>query len=198
VANIDARDISILVLSNEEKTLDEEETKDNPPSAEEQAGASGEWVVLPAMLEITAQWQEELERIMGVMILNLKKKQKTYQLYQHASRRSHGTLGKGNHKPLPSCFEQDTQGTSLFHVPCLQRTCYTVFIIKYLQAGYILIFYLLSREIVDECTKHKNHKKHTHLEATMTERLTMINHWNSDPMNNRKSTINIDAFSHHL
>jgi hypothetical protein len=89
--------------------------------------------------------------------------------------------------------------TSLFHVPYPQRTSYTVFIIKHnIQAGYILIFYLLSREIVDECTKHKNHKKHTHLNATMTERLTMINHWNSDPMNNRQSTINIDAFSHHL
>jgi hypothetical protein len=37
---------------------------------------------------------------------DLTKKQKRYQLYRHVSRYRHGTLGKGNCKPLPLCFEQ--------------------------------------------------------------------------------------------
>jgi hypothetical protein len=37
---------------------------------------------------------------------DLSNKEKRYQLYHHVSCRHHGKLGKGNHRPLPSCFEQ--------------------------------------------------------------------------------------------
>jgi hypothetical protein len=33
-------------------------------------------------------------------------KSKRYQLYRHMSRRHFGTLGKGNGRPLPSCFKR--------------------------------------------------------------------------------------------
>jgi hypothetical protein len=126
VANIDARDISILVLPDKEKTLDEEETKaegqkegeaeqkceeelpNNPPCAEEQEPPEDRWFC-PQCSESPCQfvqWQEELERIVDCMNPDLSNKQKRYELYRHVTRRRHGTLGKGNRKPLPSCFER--------------------------------------------------------------------------------------------
>jgi hypothetical protein len=60
--------------------------------------------------------------------------------------------------PMVSHSSYCDHSTSLFGLPYHQRTSYTVFNIKHIQAIYNLIFYyLLSREIVDECTKHKNH-----------------------------------------
>jgi Zn ribbon nucleic-acid-binding protein len=126
VANINARDISILVLpDSEEKTIKKEETKaegpkveaeetceeelpDNPPCAEEDEPKEDGWLC-PQCLESPSQflqWQEELERIVDCMNPDLSNKQKRYELYQHVTRHRHGTLGKSNRKPLPSCFEQ--------------------------------------------------------------------------------------------
>ena len=79
VASIDARDISILVLPDKEKTLDEEDTKaegqkegkaeqkceeklpDNPPCVEEQEPPEDRWFC-PQCSESPCQflqWQEE-------------------------------------------------------------------------------------------------------------------------------------------
>ncbi len=130
VAKIDARDISTLVLpDSEEKTTKkektnaeglkveaaekcEEELPDNPPSAEESAEedepTEDGWFC-PHCSESPCQflqWQEELERIVDCMNPDKSNKQKRFELYGHVTRRRHGTLGKGNRKPLPSCFEQ--------------------------------------------------------------------------------------------
>jgi hypothetical protein len=130
VAKIDARDISTLVLpdSEEKKTKKEktneeglkveaaekceEELPDNPPSAEESAEedepTEDGWFC-PHCSESPCQflqWQEELERIVDCMNPDKSNKQKRFELYGHVTRRRHGTLGKGNRKPLPSCFEQ--------------------------------------------------------------------------------------------
>jgi hypothetical protein len=126
VAKIDARDISTLVLpDSEEKTVKKEETKaeglnveaaekceeelpDNPPSAEEDEPPEDGWFC-PHCLESPCQFlqrQEELERIVDCMNPDKSTKQKRFELYGHVTRRRHGTLGKGNRKALPSCFEQ--------------------------------------------------------------------------------------------
>jgi Zn ribbon nucleic-acid-binding protein len=126
VANINARDISILVLPNsEEKNTKKEKTKaeglkveaeetceeeqpDNPPCAEEDEPTDDGWFC-PQCSESPCQflqWQEELERIVDCMNPDLSNKQRRYELYQHVARRRHGTLGKDNRKPFPSCFEQ--------------------------------------------------------------------------------------------
>jgi hypothetical protein len=126
VANIDPRDISTLVLpDSEEKTVKKEETKaeglkveaaekceeelpDNPPDAEEDEPPEDGWFC-PHCSESPCQflqWQEELKRIVDCMNPDKSNKQKRFELYRHVTRRPHGTLGKGNRKPLPSCFEQ--------------------------------------------------------------------------------------------
>jgi hypothetical protein len=126
VADIDARDISILVLpDSEEKNKKKEKTKaeglkveakatceeelpDNPPCAEEEEPTEDGWFC-PHCSESPCQflqWQEELERIVDCMNPDKSNKQKRFELYGHVTRRRHGTLGKGNRKPLPSCFEQ--------------------------------------------------------------------------------------------
>ena len=123
VAKIDARDISTLVLpdSEEKKTKKEktnaeglkveaaekceEELPDNPPSAEEDEPTEDEptddgWFC-PHCSESPCQflqWQKGWR--------DKSNKQKRFELYGHVTRRRHGTLGKGNRKPLPSCFEQ--------------------------------------------------------------------------------------------
>jgi hypothetical protein len=125
-ANIDARDISILVLpDSEEKTTKKEKTKaeglkveaketceeelpDNPPCAEEDEPPEDGWF-FPHCSESLCQflqWQEELERIVDCMNPDLSNKQRRCELYRHVTRRRHGTLGKGNRKPLLSCFKQ--------------------------------------------------------------------------------------------
>jgi hypothetical protein len=121
-----ARDISTLVLpSSEEKTVKKEETKakglkveaaekceeelpDNPPSAEEDEPPEDGWFCPHCSASPCQflQWQEGLERIVGCMNPDKSNKQKRFELYGHVTRRRHGTLGKGNRKPLPSCFEQ--------------------------------------------------------------------------------------------
>jgi hypothetical protein len=79
----------------------EEELPDNPPASEDG------WFCLQCSGSPCQflQWQEELERIVNCMNPDLSNKQKRYELYRHVTRRRHGTLGKGNCKPLPSCFE---------------------------------------------------------------------------------------------
>ena len=127
IANVDARDISILVLPEKEKTLDEEETKaegqkegeaepkceeklpDNPPSVEEEEEAPEDGWFCQECSESPCQflqWQEELERIVDCMNPDASNKQKRFQLYQHVSRRRNGPMGKGNRRQLPSCFER--------------------------------------------------------------------------------------------
>jgi hypothetical protein len=126
VANIDARDISTLVLpGSKEKTTKKEKTKAeglkveaeetceeelpaNPPCAEGDEPTDDRWFC-PQCLESPCQflqWQEELERIVDCVNPDLSNKQRRYKLYRHVTRRRHGTLGKGNRKPLPLCFEQ--------------------------------------------------------------------------------------------
>jgi hypothetical protein len=126
VANIDARDISILVLPDSaERTIKKEETQaeglkveakqtceeelpDNLPCAEEDEPTEDR-CFCPQCSESPCQflqWQEELERIVDCMNPDLSNKQRRYELYQHVARRRHGTLGKDNRKPFPSCFEQ--------------------------------------------------------------------------------------------
>ena len=130
-ANIDEKDISILVLpDSKEKTVKKEETKaeglkveagekceeelpDNLPSAEEDEPTEDEpmedgWFC-PHCSESPCQflqWQEELERIVDCMNPDKSNKQKRFELYGHVTRRRHGTLGKGNCKPLLSCFRR--------------------------------------------------------------------------------------------
>jgi hypothetical protein len=127
VANIDAKDISILVLpdSNEEPVKKEEtkaeevkveaeekcedELADNPPSVEEEEEAPEDgWFCLECSESPCQflQWQEELERIVDCMNPDASNKQKRFQLYQHVSRRRNGPMGKGNRRQLPSCFER--------------------------------------------------------------------------------------------
>jgi hypothetical protein len=104
LANIDARDISILVLPDKEKTLDEEKTKaegdkgeaehkceeelpHNLPCVEEQEPPEYGWFC-PQCSELPCQfvqWQEELERIVDLMNPDLANKQKMYQFYRHVS-----------------------------------------------------------------------------------------------------------------
>ena len=50
------------------------------------------------------QWQDELERMVDLMNPEATNNQKCYHMYRHMSRRLHGTLGKGNRRPLPLCF----------------------------------------------------------------------------------------------
>jgi hypothetical protein len=126
VTNIDARDIAILVLPDSVETKVKEEQSEtegrnkgevekceeqlpgNPPYAEEQEPPEDGWFCLQCSESSCQflQWQEELERIVDIMNPDLTNKQKRYQLYRHVSRRHHGTLGKGNRKPSPSCFKQ--------------------------------------------------------------------------------------------
>jgi hypothetical protein len=56
------------------------------------------------------QWQGELERIMDVMYPEATNKQKRYHMYRHITRKLHGSLGKGNCRPLPWCFGQGMRG----------------------------------------------------------------------------------------
>jgi hypothetical protein len=100
VANIDTRDISILVLpGSEEKTTKkiktkaeglkveaketcEEELPDNPPCAEEDEPTDDVWFC-PQCLESPCQflkWQEELGRIADCMKPDLSNKQRRYEL----------------------------------------------------------------------------------------------------------------------
>jgi hypothetical protein len=100
-ANINARDISMLVLpDSEEKTVKKEETKaeglkveveetceeelpDNPPCAEEDKPPEDRWFC-PQFLELPCQflqWQQELEKIVDCMNPDLSNKQKRYELY---------------------------------------------------------------------------------------------------------------------
>ena len=127
VANIDAEDISILVLpDSNEKTVKKEETKaegvkveaeekcedelpDNPPSVEEEEEAPEDGWFCQECSESPCQflqWQEELERIVDCMNPDASNKQKRFQLYQHVSRRCNGPMDKGNPRQLPSCFER--------------------------------------------------------------------------------------------
>jgi hypothetical protein len=122
VANIDARDISILVLPySKEKNKKKEKTKaeglkveaketceeelpDNPLCAEEEEPPEDGWFC-PHCSESPCQflqWQEELERIVDCMKPDKFNKQKRFELYGHMTRCHHGTLGKGNRKPLPN------------------------------------------------------------------------------------------------
>jgi hypothetical protein len=100
VANMDARDISILVLpDSEEKTKKKEKTKaeglkveaketceeelpDNPLCAEEEEPPEDGWFC-PHCSELPCQflqWQEELERIFDCMNPDKSNKQKRFEL----------------------------------------------------------------------------------------------------------------------
>jgi hypothetical protein len=86
----------------------EEEVPDNPLYAEEQEPPEDGWFCLkcPKLPCQFVQGQEELERIMDVMNPDLSNEQKRYQFYRYVSRPCHGTLGRGNHRPFPSCIQQ--------------------------------------------------------------------------------------------
>jgi hypothetical protein len=95
-------------LKAEAKETCEEELPDNPPCAEEDEPMEDGWFC-PQCSELPCQflqWQEKLKRIVDCMNPDKSNKQKRFKLYRHVIRCRHGTLGKGNRKPLPSCFEQ--------------------------------------------------------------------------------------------
>ena len=78
------------------------------PRVEEQEEPEDEWKChtcdnSPCLF---LQWQEELERIVDVMHPEVTNNVKRYHMYRHMSRRLHGTLGKGNRRPLPKCFSE--------------------------------------------------------------------------------------------
>ena len=105
VANMDVKDISICIIPD---SVDMEEADEYEECMEDQEPQEDMWFC-PHCSDSPCeflQFQEEIEGVVNVMDPALSNKSKRYKVYRHMSRRRFGTLGKGNHRPLPSCFEQ--------------------------------------------------------------------------------------------
>ena len=86
----------------------ESQIPDDLPRQEEQDEPHDEWICETCNNSpcLFLQWQEEMDRIVDIMAPEVTNDQKRYHMYHHMSCRLHGTLGKGNRKPLPLCFTQ--------------------------------------------------------------------------------------------
>ncbi len=85
----------------------EEEMPDSLPSVEEQEQPEDKWFFIHCLDSPCQfmQWPQEIKRAVHGMDPALTNKSKRYTLYRRMFHCHFGTLGKGNHRPLPLCFE---------------------------------------------------------------------------------------------